>query len=231
MDKLFPARQPCYIPADTRPTTDDWPFFYLRSNFIPREYAITLLMIVLISGVMVFAGNVKTKVGIDLHFLLLGCAFMLLETKSITSLAVLFGSTWIINSLVIFSILIMILLANLLILKVGEIKVEYCYALLGAAIILNYFVPLRVLFFNTIFIKVALSGLMVSLPIFFAGMIFANSFSKSKDPDFSLGSNILGGVMGGVLEYQSLITGFNFLFVLAFLIYLFSYLVIKKKVS
>jgi hypothetical protein len=37
--------------------------------------------------------------------------------------------------------------------------------------------------------------------------------------------------VGGVLEYQSLVTGFHFLFILIFLVYLLSYLVIRKKVT
>ena len=215
------------VRKDTRMTTDDWPFFYLQSNFIPQEYLITLLLVVVLSTLVVFLCNLKAKIGIDMHFFLLGCAFMLLETKSITSLALLFSSTWIINSIVVFSILVMILLANLYISRTKEAKVEYYYALLGAAIALNFLIPLKMLHFESIFLKVLLSGTLIASPLFFAGIIFAHSFNKVADPDYSLGSNILGGVVGGVLEYQSLVTGFNYLFLLGFLLYLLSYLVVK----
>ena len=47
----------------------------------------------------------------------LGAAFMLLETKAVVQLALLFGSTWLVNSLVFFTALILILLANLYVLK------------------------------------------------------------------------------------------------------------------
>ena len=215
------------VRKDTRMTTDDWPFFYLQSNFIPQEYLITLLLVVVLSTLVVFLCNLKAKIGIDMHFFLLGCAFMLLETKSLTSLALLFSSTWIINSIVVFSILVMILLANLYISRTKEAKVEYYYALLGAAIALNFLIPLKMLHFESIFLKVLLSGTLIASPLFFAGIIFAHSFNKVADPDYSLGSNILGGVVGGVLEYQSLVTGFNYLFLLGFLLYLLSYLVVK----
>ncbi|MBI2985242.1 MAG: hypothetical protein HYY45_00600 [Deltaproteobacteria bacterium] len=228
LERYLPQQPVIEVRKDTRVTTDDWPFFYLQNNFIPQEYLITLLLVVLVSTLVVFLCNLKTKIGIDMHFFYLGCAFMLLETKSITSLALLFSSTWIINSIVVFSILVMILLANLYVSRAKEVKVEYYYALLGTAITLNFLIPLKMLHFENVFLKVILSGTLIASPLFFAGIIFADSFKKVSSPDYSLGSNILGGVVGGVLEYQSLVTGFNYLFLLAFLFYLLSYLVVKN---
>ena len=40
----------------------------------------------------------------------LGAGFMLLETKGVVHMALLFGSTWYVNSIVFFAILVMILL-------------------------------------------------------------------------------------------------------------------------
>jgi hypothetical protein len=48
----------------------------------------------------------------DLHLFLLGAGFMLLETRSVTQMALLFGSTWIVNAVVFASILLTILVAN-----------------------------------------------------------------------------------------------------------------------
>lgn len=229
LDRIVPHR-PIYTLSDqTRVTTDDWPFFYLEKNFIPREYLITLILIVLISAIIVYFANRLGRYGVNAHFFLLGSAFMLLETKSITSLALLFGSTWIINLIVIIFILIMILLANIYSLKVAKFQVEFAYLFLGITILLNYFVPLRCIHFDSLYLRIAISGLMISSPMFFAGLIFAQSFKKTASPDYSLGSNILGGVVGGVLEYQSMVTGFNFLFILIFLLYFLSYLVLKKR--
>ena len=41
----------------------------------------------------------------------LGAAFMLLETRSLVTFALLFGSTWLVNSLVFFAILCSVMLA------------------------------------------------------------------------------------------------------------------------
>ena len=43
---------------------------------------------------------------------------MLLETKGVVHMALLFGSTWVVNSVVFFAILVMILLSNLFVLAV-----------------------------------------------------------------------------------------------------------------
>ena len=63
-----------------------------------------------LAGVVVL-GLLMTRMAIpsfrqlDPHFFFLGAAFFLLETKSITELALLFGSTWIVNAAVIAAIL------------------------------------------------------------------------------------------------------------------------------
>ena len=46
---------------------------------------------------------------IDSRMFFLGAAFMLLETKAVVQLALLFGSTWLVNSLVFFTVLVMVL--------------------------------------------------------------------------------------------------------------------------
>ena len=45
------------------------------------------------------------------HFFVLGMAFLLLETRAITSFSLLFGTTWLVNSLTFFAILTSVLLA------------------------------------------------------------------------------------------------------------------------
>ena len=47
----------------------------------------------------------------------LGAGFMLIETKAVVHMALLFGSTWMVNSVVFFAVLVMILVANLFVLR------------------------------------------------------------------------------------------------------------------
>ncbi len=45
------------------------------------------------------------------HFFVLGIAFLLLETRSLVSFSLLFGTTWLVNALAFFGVLVSVLLA------------------------------------------------------------------------------------------------------------------------
>ena len=49
---------------------------------------------------------------LNLQLFFLGAGFMLVETKAVVAMALLFGSTWVVNSVVFFAVLVMILGAN-----------------------------------------------------------------------------------------------------------------------
>src|SRR5205823_14069727 len=94
--------------------TDDWPFLYLRVPFISHYYLATLGFLLILSAVGVWlVGRRSGPVvpGFSPHFFVLGVAFLLLETKSLVSFSLLFGSTWIVNALAFFAILASVLLA------------------------------------------------------------------------------------------------------------------------
>ena len=69
---------------------------------------------------------------------------------------------------------------------------------------------------------------MTALPLLFSGIVFARSFSASTNPARALGSNILGGVLGGIVEYLGMITGLRYLLLLAALLYLLSWLAVRR---
>jgi hypothetical protein len=58
--------------------------------------------------------------------------------------------------------------------------------------------------------------------MFFAGVIFAQSFRDSVEPDIAFGSNIAGSVVGGLSEPFSMLLGFQHLLLLAVAFYLLS---------
>jgi hypothetical protein len=64
-----------------------------------------------------------------------------------------------------------------------------------------------------------LGGLLVGLPIGFAGVIVSARLRKTAKPAASSGSNLLGAVIGGCLEYLSMWTGLRSLVLLAGLFY------------
>lgn len=206
---------------------DDWPYLYLVKKSIPLHYLIILGFIFLISVFGIFSLKSILLHKFNTHFFFLGAGFMLLETVSITRFALLFGSTWIVNSAVIVSILIMILFANMHVEKIGRINIRLLYLLLIFTIFLNWLIkPEFYLSLNRL-LSVLLSSFMLSLPLFFAGIIFAISFKSTKDVSGMFAYNLLGAIAGGLCEYISMMTGFSFLFLVAIGIYCLSYLGLK----
>lgn len=209
--------------------SDDWPYLYLLKNNIPLHYIIMICFILIFSllSILSFKGIPLYK--FNMHFFFLGVAFMLLETSSITRFALLFGSTWIVNSAVIISILIMILLANLYVEKVKRININLLYILLISSLFLNWMLkPDFYLLFNKAG-SIVLASFILSLPLLFAGVIFATSFKVTDDVSGVFAYNLLGAIVGGICEYISMVTGFRFLFILAILMYCLSYLGLKIK--
>jgi SAM-dependent methyltransferase len=213
---------------DLPETTDDWPYLYLRDRAIPTTYIIALIGIILIS--YLFVRRLLPDFGqFNPHFFFMGTAFFLLETKSITEIALLLGSTWIVNAAVIAAILLMIVLANIIVEKKGLTNPKPLYALLALTLVFNYFVPIGNLLGFTLIWRIILASLMQAIPLFFAGMIFAITFSQTKSIEIALGSNMLGSVLGGISEYSSLILGIRFLYLFALLFYILSALPIFRS--
>jgi spermidine synthase len=199
--------------------TDNWPYIYLRSLRIPAGEWQTLLVIGLLCIAMM-AHSFPEVLKPNWHFWLLGAAFLLIEFKSITELALLFGTTWFVNSLAISGVLIMALFANLIILKTEYIDLRWIYTCLFISLIFGYFFPLaRLAGFNLI-LKGIIGMIILSLPLFFAGMIFSESLRRYGEISRPLASNFSGSAVGGMLEYGSIWWGIKSLYVIAAILYL-----------
>jgi SAM-dependent methyltransferase len=206
--------------------TDDWPQLYLERREIPELYLMVLgLVLVLALGAhwLLLRGAAFSGHN-NLHFFLLGAGFMLLETRSLTKSALLFGSTWFVNAIVIAAILLMIFCANALVLRFGHWSRKINYAGLAACLLIGYLVPLNFILDFSFVPRVIVAGLWLGSAIFFAGLIFSSSFRKAERASSAFGANLLGVVLGGCLEYTSMCYGLNFLYLLALAIYLLAYL-------
>jgi spermidine synthase len=202
--------------------TDDWPFLYLRTPSIPwlnlRGMLIMAGLAVGLLAVLSPARGVRPSG----RMFFLGAGFMLLETKGIVHLALLFGSTWMVNSIVFAAVLIMVLLSNLLAMAIRPAKLWPWYAGLFASLAVNLLVPMETFLGMPGPWKAVLSCAVVFTPIAFAGVIFAAAFARSEDPDADFGANVGGIVLGGLSEYASLLVGFNGLIGLAIAYYALS---------
>jgi SAM-dependent methyltransferase len=204
--------------------TDDWPFLYLRSAAIPWLNLRGMALIAILSLVVLLCFAPVRTFRPNGQMFFLGAGFMLLETKGVVHMALLFGSTWIVNSVVFGAILVMILLSNLFVIAFKPRSLAPFYVLLIIALLANAYVPMSLFLSLPGASKIAASCTMVFLPVFFAGVIFATAFRDSQHPDLDFGSNIGGVILGALSENVSLIVGFNHLLLLAVAYYMLSWL-------
>jgi spermidine synthase len=223
--RLSPAK--VEVPADLRTARDAWPFVYLRSPMIPGLVWRGIIVMGLISLVMlrVFGWRTGGRESAGLHFtmLLLGAGFMLLETKAVVHMALIFGSTWLVNAVVFSAVLVMILIANLRVLKRRPVRMAPYYAGLLATLALNLAVPLGSFLGWQLLARAVTAGALVLAPVFYAGVIFAMLFRQAKRPEQALAYNTAGAILGGFAESSSLLIGFQYLIALAGVIYLASW--------
>ena len=201
------------------PASDDWPFLYLRDRHIPRHYILTLLLI-LGASVAVVTPVIRSSAGRwSWEFFLLGAGFMLLETKSITQFALLWGSTWVVASLAIASVLVMALAANFVVSRV-EIRRPWIVGfVLITLLALNYMIPVGKLAFDSLVAESLTYALLGFSPIFCAGLLFGSAIKRSTSLPRDYGTNLLGAMAGGVAEYLALISGYGALIGLIALCY------------
>ncbi|MFC2141091.1 hypothetical protein ACFLQP_02215 [Acidobacteriota bacterium] len=203
--------------------SDDWPYLYYKNRSVSWEYLSTILIIFALSTLVLF----PSLRGAEIHwqeaaqFFLLGAAFLLLEVRNITNLALVYGSTWLVSSIVIAMVLLMILGANALVARKRVPKNPmFMWGGLIFSILLSFFWAQIGTISDSYVLNAALATLVVSLTFFFAGIIFADAFSRTKISGVSLGFNILGSVFGGLLEYMSILWGLGGLSLLALAIYM-----------
>jgi Spermine/spermidine synthase domain len=202
------------------PATDDHPFVYLDGNSIPSLYLVTLGLILLASILLVrtVSGPYRRMTGyLDLFFM--GAAFLLLETKNIVQFALLFGTTWFVNALVTAGVLVAVFAAVAVSRHVVIRRSALLYAGLLATLVVAWAVPPGSLLSLSPVPRFVVAVIIAFAPIFLANMVFAQRFRDIGDSGTAFGANLLGAMIGGILEYSSLIIGYRWLLVLVALLY------------
>jgi hypothetical protein len=199
--------------------TDDWPFLYMRTRELPSHYRAALALVLGISAAAVFLVSGRGAGRWSWHFFFLGAGFMLLETKSIVQFALLWGSTWSSASLAIASVLCMALASAIVASRFRVDRRGLVVAALLALLAVNYFVPVGRVAFDSRAAESVFYGALVFSPVFCAGLLFSSSFRESSAAATDFGANLLGAIAGGVGEYVSLLSGYQFLLLLVAICY------------
>ncbi len=201
-------------------TTDDWPYVYHRSRSIPRTYFVVSL-ILLGMAVLLVRKVLEPRQASTWHFFFLGAGFLLLETQLIGRLALYFGTTWVVNCLALTAILSVLMVANLYVAHRRPSRLGSYYVLLLTGLFANYFFPWHHLSYGARTVGVLLS-IAYSFPLFFAGVVFAETFRCAERKSNAFGANIVGAVTGGLVQNISFIVGIKALLLVAALFYAFA---------
>lgn len=207
--------------------TDDWPFLYLRTPFIAPHYLAGLAFALLVAILGIFGA---ARVGgtpirrFSPHFFVLGTAFLLLETRSLVSFSLLFGSTWLVNALAFFAILASVLAAIFVNSRLQIRRPEILYALLFVALAVAFMLPPESLLIDPPWLRYLLAGLVAFAPVFLANLVFTYSFRDTRTADMAFASNLLGAMAGGALEYVALLSGYRVLLIIVAALYLLAWL-------
>lgn len=212
------------------PVSDDRPFLYLRDGSFPPLYAVTLLLIIAASLLAVrMAAGPYGRMRPYRDLFLLGVAFLLLETKSITSFALLFGTTWVVNAIVFAGVLVAVLAAVEVTRRWRTPSLPVMYGVLFAGLALGVLVPNSWLLGLPVGPRAVIAVAVAFLPIFAANVVFAKRFAETADGPMAFGANLLGAMVGGCLEYLAILLGFHALLLVAAAIYLGAFLLMPKR--
>jgi hypothetical protein len=208
--------------------TDDWPFLYMPRRRFPVSY---LVMAGILAGVtLLVLGAALPGAGgrFSLAAFGLGAGFMLLETKGITDLALVYGSTWQVTSAVIAGVLVMALAANAWVAHRGHAPVLLVYGLIAASIAAGLVVAPAGWGISRPAERILATAL-ATLPLLFSGAAFSAELARARDSTAILASNLLGAMVGGLLEYNVLYLGVRRLGVMALALYAVAFIGALRK--
>jgi len=209
-------------PVPIEVATDDWPFPYMQARGLPGFYLAALSVLAIYVAVL-FAivqftsrgrgqgGGGGTRLATKLAFLLMGAAFLLLETKSIIQFSLLFGSTWQNNSLVFLAVLSLVLAANRVAQHFPRRSLLWVAfpALALSSIAMLVFPLAGLLEIESVGLRFLAASLLTFLPVFFANLLFSVALRGQAVAEHMFGWNLLGSTIGGILEYSSMAVGYN----------------------
>ncbi len=208
---------------DVDVSTDNWPFLYMPRKNYPVSYAILIIVLLAISISYIIQLVPGIGDGFSVPCFFLGAGFMLVETKGITELALVYGSTWIVISVIIASILLMAFLANLLVIKIGFPPRTLTYGLLYISLIAGIFLSSNHFLSLPSWAGKLIMTTVLTIPLFFSGFAFSAELKYSVSVPVALSSNLLGSMLGGFLEYNSMYFGFDSLYIFALGMYLIAF--------
>ena len=95
----------------------------------------------------------------------------------------------------------------------------YLYLVLLASLVVAWLIPPSALLELATVPRFAVAVVVWFTPIFIANLVFAERFRNVESSNVAFGANLLGAMVGGVMEYIALLTGYQMLLFLVALLY------------
>ncbi len=214
--------------------TDDWPYLYLDSRSISGFYWSITILFALIAAAMIAWLAPEMRRSASAHFdgemFLFGVAFLLLETKLVTQMSLVWGATWLTSAVVFASILFMILVGTLA-MQLRPISFEVAMGALIVALVITFFLPTTTLLAQNMTMRLAASVLFAGAPVFFASICFALRFKERANANLAFGWNLAGAVAGGLIELLAMAVGLRALTLIALTAYLGAFLAQRRAMA
>ena len=207
------------------PSSDDHPFLYLKNNNLSILYIIGLGFVLFVSlfAIRITSGSFNAIKNYPDLFLM-GSAFLLLETKNVINFALLFGTTWFVNALVFIGVLLTVYFAIEVKTRSSFLSVPILYGALCITLFICWLVPNSYLLSLSMPLRFFTATILAFGPVFIANLIFSERFSSVIDTTEAFGANLIGAMLGGVLEYASIAIGYRSLLILIAILYTFAIL-------
>jgi spermidine synthase len=226
---------PVSLSYTTKVTTDDWPYVYLETPKVPVLYYLMagLMALIFIRSYRRWrASGLLTRWGRPhWHFFFLGAAFLLLEVQTISKASVVLGNTWQVNAVIVSGVLAMALLANLVVHRFPTVPLVRAYMVLIGICLALYFVDLAQFAFLPYVTKAVIVGGLTTMPMLFSGIIFIRSFTAVAEKDEALGANMIGALVGALLQSVTFVIGIKALLLVVAGLYGLSLLTLPSAVK
>jgi hypothetical protein len=118
----------------------------------------------------------------------------------------------------------MILLANFLVARWPKVSPSAAFGLLIVSCLAIYLIDLSTFAFLAYPLKALLVGALTTLPMLFSGVIFIDSFARVARKDRALGANLIGALVGGLLQSLTFVIGIKALLLVVAALYLCAWL-------
>jgi hypothetical protein len=125
-----------------------------------------------------------------------------------------FGNTWQVIGIVFAGILIMAFLGNCLVQWFDIRRPQLSYLLLLATLAVGWLAARAGGFASTPLGRLE-TAVLLSLPLLFSGIVFSTLIAARERISAILAMNLLGAIVGGLVEYNSMYLGFQALYLIA----------------